>query len=169
MGWTGYGCKSVWGDLSKWAVTYFCRRLSVGIDELWRTASTCETSARPRTPSPTPYPSTPRPPILSPPPPQFAFLPPNLALTAVHAFSFHHNAKKWERFFTIPAITGHFLFKVPPQLCTFKYDWLMNNQTRNGTSNSSRSLKADLFCLSSSFSRWVKRYWCLIYIGSAFW
>ena len=44
MGWTGFGCKSVWRDLSKLAVTYFCRRLSVGIEEGWRSASTCETS-----------------------------------------------------------------------------------------------------------------------------
>ena len=130
MGWTGLGCKSVWRDLSKLAVTYFCRRLSVGIEEGWRSASTCETSP-PWTPSPTPYPSTPRPPILSPPPPQFAFLPPNLALTTVHAFSFHLNTKKWERFFqnSLPTSSHYWSFPAQSSSTALYFQvWLIDEQ-----------------------------------------
>ena len=166
MCWTGFGCKSVWRDLSKLAVTYFCRRLSVGIDELWRTASTCETCPAldplPYTiflhpPPPPSYPLHPSTPSSSPNP----FLPPNLALTAVRAFSFHLNTKK------VRKVLSKFVANFRPLLViscskflhssvlssSFKYDWLMNNQTRNGTSNSSQSLKADLFFLVLCISK----------------
>ena len=134
MGWTGFGCKSVWRDLSKLAVTYFCRRLSVGIEEGWRSASTCETSAPldplPYTislhpPPPPCYPSTP-------PPPQIAFLPPNLALTAVHAFSFHLNTKKWESFFQNSLPTSSHYWSFPAQSSStglyFQVLWLIDEQ-----------------------------------------
>ena len=91
--------------------------------------------APPWIPSPTPYPSTPLPlhviPSI-PPPPQFAFLPPNLALTAVHAFSFHLDSKKWERFFmnSLPT-SGHywsFLVQSSSTALYFQVLWLIDEQ-----------------------------------------
>ena len=67
----------------------------------------------------------------TPPPPQIAFLPPNLALTAVHAFSFHLDSKKWERFFmnSLPTSGHYWSFLVQSSSTALYFQvWLIDEQ-----------------------------------------